>query len=357
MKYTKLGKTNIDISRICLGTMTWGLQNSQSEGFEQMDYALSQGVNFWDTAELYAVPPTPDTYGKTEEIIGNWIESRQKREEIILATKFSPIPWARGEENPKIDKANIITAVDNSLKRLKTDYIDLYQFHWPVNRPNYHFADWWDFEPSQGEAAKQQISDNILETLQTCDELIKAGKIRHIGLSDDSAWGVSQFIKLAEKHNLPRIASIQNEYNLLRRRDETDVMETCALEEVSYLPWSPLQMGILSGKYLNGKVPAGSRMSDEVMGSEEQKARFATRHNPTVDKAVEEYLAVAKKHNLDVCQMAIAFTIRKAYMTSSIIGATSLEQLKTNIDAINIELSQEVLVDIEEVRRKYPVPF
>ncbi|WP_150464265.1 aldo/keto reductase [Francisella sp. XLW-1] len=357
MKYTKLGKTNIDISRICLGTMTWGAQNTQDQGFEQMDYALSQGVNFWDTAELYAVPPTPDTYGKTEEIIGNWFASRQKRQDVILATKFSPIPWARNEKNPQINRENIISAVDNSLRRLKTDYIDLYQFHWTVNRPNYHFADWWSFEPAQGANAKQQIQDNILETLKACDELIKAGKIRHIGLSNDSAWGLNQFINLAEEHNLPRIVSLQNEYNLLRRRDETDVMETCAIEDISYLAWSPLQMGILSGKYLDGNIPAGSRMSDEVMGSPEQKARFATRQNATVDLSVEEYLEIAKKHNLDVCQMAIAFTIRKEYMSSSIIGATTMQQLKTNIDAINLDLSAEVLADIEKVRRKYPIPF
>ncbi|WP_395167296.1 aldo/keto reductase [Francisella salimarina] len=357
MKYTKLGKTNIDISRICLGTMTWGAQNTQDQGFEQMDYALSQGVNFWDTAELYAVPPTPDTYGKTEEIIGNWFASRQKRQDVILATKFSPTPWARNEENPQINRENIISAVDNSLRRLKTDYIDLYQFHWTVNRPNYHFADWWSFEPAQGANAKQQIQDNILETLKACDELIKAGKIRYIGLSNDSAWGLNQFINLAEKHRLPRIVSLQNEYNLLRRRDETDVMETCAIEDISYLAWSPLQMGILSGKYLDGNIPAGSRMSDEVMGSPEQKARFATRQNATVDLSVKEYLEIAKKHNLDVCQMAIAFTIRKEYMSSSIIGATTMQQLKTNIDAINLELSAEVLADIEKVRRKYPIPF
>ncbi|WP_150467384.1 aldo/keto reductase [Francisella sp. SYW-9] len=353
MKYIKLGKTDINVSRICLGTMTWGEQNTQSEGFEQMDYALSQGVNFWDTAEMYPIPPNPKTYAKTETIIGNWLESRQKREEIILATKFSPLPWARDEKSPTINKQNIITAVDNSLKRLKTDYIDLYQFHWPVNRSHYHFENWWNFGPSQqGESAKQQILDNILETLQTCDKLIRAGKIRHIGLSDDSAWGVSQFLKLAEKYNLPRIASLQHEYNLLRRRDETDIMETCALENVSYLSWSPLHAGILSGKYLNGNAPEGSRMS-----SPERRSRYAAKLNPIVDAAVEQYIAVAKKHNLDVCQMALAFTIRKPYMSCSIIGATNLHQLKSNINAINLDLSEEVLADIEKVRRKYPVPY
>ncbi|MED7788558.1 aldo/keto reductase [Francisella sp. 19X1-34] len=353
MKYIQLGKTDINVSRICLGTMTWGMQNSQSEAFEQMDYALSQGVNFWDTAEMYPIPPNPKTYAKTETMIGNWLESRQKREKIVLATKFSPLPWARGEKNPTINKQNIITAVDNSLKRLKTDYIDLYQFHWPTNRSHYHFQNWWEFEPSQqGEAAKQQVIQNILETLQTCDELIKVGKIRHIGLSDDSAWGVNQFLKLAEKYDLPRIASLQHEYNLLRRRDETDIMETCALEDVSYLSWSPLHAGILSGKYLNGNTPEGSRMS-----SPEGRSRYAAKLNPIVDAAVEQYIAIAEKYNLDVCQMALAFTIRRPYMTCSIIGATNLQQLKTNIDAFSLELSEEILIDIENVRREYPVPY
>ncbi|GMN88658.1 aldo/keto reductase [Francisella sciaenopsi] len=354
MKYTKLGKTDIDISRICLGTMTWGRQNTQDEGFEQMDYALAQGINFWDTAEMYAIPPTAKTYGKTEEIIGNWFKTRQKRSDVILATKFSPMIWARNEQNPITDKTNIIDAVNNSLKRLQTDYLDLYQFHWPTNRPHYHFGNWWDFEPLAGQQNKQRIVDNIYEILITCDELIKAGKIRHIGLSNDSAWGINQFINLAEKHNLPRLASIQHEYNLNRRRDETDIMETCALEEISYLAWSPLEQGVLTGKYCNGARPAGTRMSAEILDGQEDRYAFRFATN---DDAVTEYIKVAQKHNLDICQMAIAFTIRKAYMSCSIIGATSMEQLKTNIEAINLNLSDEVLADIEKVRRKYPVPF
>ncbi|QLE78411.1 aldo/keto reductase [Francisella sp. Scap27] len=354
MKYLKLGNTDIDISRICLGTMTWGKQNSQLEGFEQMDYALSQGVNFWDTAEMYAVPPCPKTYGKTEEIIGNWFKTSNKRNNVILATKFSPVPWARGEEEPVINRQNIITAVDNSLKRLQTDYIDLYQFHWAANRPNYHFAGVWDFIPDSSKN-KEQIEANILEILQTCNDLVKQGKIKNIGLSNDTTWGINKFISLAEKHNLPKIQSIQHEYSLLRRRDETDVMETCSLENLSYLAWSPLNMGVLSGKYLGGNRPDGTRLSKEVLNGQED--RFMTRTSPTVDKAVAEYMRVANKHGLDVCQMALAFTIRRDYMSSTIIGATNLEQLKSNIDAVNLELSEEVLKDIEIVRRKYPVPF
>ncbi|MDA7742448.1 aldo/keto reductase [Francisellaceae bacterium] len=356
MKYTTLGKTDVKISRICLGTMTWGLQNTEAEGHEQMTYALSQGVNYWDTAEMYAIPPTPSTYGTTETIIGSWLAKHKKREEIVLASKISPLPWARGEANPTINRESLITAVDNSLKRLQTDYIDLYQFHWPTNRPNYHFDAWWDFEPSAGAAAKEAITANKIEILETCAELIQQGKIRHIGLSDDSAWGIKHFCDLAERHNLPRIVSIQNEYNLLRRRDETDVLETCALEEVSYLPWSPLEMGILSGKYLNGKRPASTRFTDEILG-EMNKDRYKTRLPDTIDAPVQAYIDIANKHNMDVCQMAIAFTIRKPYMTSSIIGATSMAQLKNNIAAIDLNLSDEVLQEIEAVRRQYPVPF
>lgn len=356
MEYTKLGSSDLDVSRICLGTMTWGRQNNQQEGFEQMDYAIGEGVNFWDTAEMYAIPPTPDTYGTTETIIGNWFADRGRRKDVILATKFSPLPWARGEDVPLTNRHNIITAVENSLKRLQTDYIDVYQFHWPTNRSNYHFANWWDFEPSgMGAEVKKAITDNKIEILQTMQELIQQGKIRHMGLSDDSAWGIKQFIDLSEKMNLPRIVSIQNEYNLLRRRDETDVIETCAYENVAYLPWSPLQMGVLSGKYLNGQFPAGSRFSKEIVG--DQWDRFSTRLDLHTDDAVRAYMDVAKKHGLDVCQMAIAFTIRKPWLTSTIIGATTIDQLKTNIAAIDIKLSDACLADIRDVYRKYPVPF
>ncbi|AIT08736.1 aldo/keto reductase [Candidatus Francisella endociliophora] len=353
MKYTKLGNTNLSISRICLGTMTWGQQNTQTESFEQMEYALSQGVNFWDTAEMYAFPRTPETYGKTEEIIGNWFQQSKKRDSIILASKCSPVGYIRNK--PIISRENILEAVDGSLKRLKTDYIDLYQFHWPTNRPHYHFNLWWNFKPATSES-KSQIIENIFETLQTCDELVKAGKIKYIGLSNDSVWGVNQFITIAEKYNLPRIQSLQNEYNLHRRRDETDIMETCALEDISYLAWSPLNMGVISGKYIKNQRPIESRMSNKFLSNQNLKDMLAYRL-AVKDEVTLEYLRIAQKHNLDICQMALAFTIRKPYMSSSIIGATSIKQLKTNIDAINLELSDEVLADIEKVRRKYPVPF
>lgn len=355
MKYTKLGSSNIEVSKICLGTMTWGKQNNQEQAFEQMDYALGQGVNFWDTAEMYAIPPTAETYGKTEVIIGNWFESRSKRGEVILATKFSPLPWARGEKEPTTNKENLVWAVDESLQRLKTDYIDLYQLHWPTNRPNYHFGNWWNFEADPQLLNKEKILENKLEILQTFKQLIDQGKILHIGLSDDSAWGVKQFVDLAEKHNLPQIVSLQNEYNILRRRDEYDVAETCVLENVAYLPWSPLAMGVISGKYLDGNFPAGSRFSKEVMGDGWE--RYQTRVELNTNNATKRYIEIAKKYDLDPCQMAIAFTLSKPWVASSIIGATSMEQLKIDIAAIDVELSKECLDDIHEVYQLYPVPF
>ena len=355
MKYTNLGTSNLKVSQICLGTMTWGKQNNQEEAFDQMNYALSKGINFFDTAEMYAIPPSPETYGKTETIIGNWFEAYGKREQIILATKFSPLPWARGEDKPTINKKNIITAVENSLRRLKTDYIDLYQLHWPTNRPHYHFSNWWDFKPASGLQEKGRIIENKIEILQTLKELINDGKIAHIGLSDDSAWGVKQYVELSEKHNLPRIISIQNEYNLLRRRDEHDVAETCSLEGVSYLPWSPLAMGVLSGKYLNNNFPVKSRFSKEIMG--DGWGRYNSRVELNTDKATKEYINIAKKYNIDPCQMAIAFTLSKNWVSSSIIGATTMKQLKSNIAAIDLNLSQDCLSDIHDVYKQYPVAF
>lgn len=355
MEYQKLGTSDLNVSRICLGTMTWGAQNTQAEAFEQMDYALEQGVNFWDTAEMYAIPPSPDTYGKTETIMGNWFKAKNKRADVILATKFSPVPWARQEQNPTTNKAMIIQAVEESLKRLHTDYIDLYQLHWPTNRPNYHFNNWWTFNASALAGNKQAIIDNKIEILETFQELVQAGKIRHVGLSDDSAWGVKQYVELAEQKNLPRIASIQNEYNLLRRRDEHDMAETCVLEDVAYLPWSPLQMGVLSGKYLDNQFPKGSRFSPEVQNGQEE--RFLTRLGLHTHDAVRAYADIAKKHNLDMCQMAIAFTLQQQWVTSTIIGARTMDQLKTNIASIDVKLSDDCLADIQEVYRTFPVPF
>ncbi len=349
MEYSKLGSTDIMVSRCCLGTMTWGNQNSEAEGHEQMDYAITQGINFFDTAEMYAVPPSAETFGKTETIIGTWFKKRGKRDDIILASKIAgPGPvYVRGGQN-RIDRKNILEAIDGSLKRLQTDYIDLYQLHWP-NREFPHFgknnAGTIDFT----KADTAQEEESFLEVLEALGEIRKAGKIRHAGLSDDSAWGIMKYIQLAEKHGLPRMVSIQNEFNLMNRYDDPHLAEVCVREEVAYLPWSPLAGGQLSGKYLDGARPAGSRWAVDH--------RVPHRDTELANEAVKAYLDVAARHGLDVCQMAIKFCDLQNFTTSTIIGATTMEQLKTDIAAFDITLSQGVIDDIAKVYRLYPVPF
>jgi aryl-alcohol dehydrogenase-like predicted oxidoreductase len=348
MEYTKLGRTDIEVSRICLGTMTWGNQNNEADGHEQMDYAVEQGVNFFDTAELYAVPTSKETQGKTEEIIGTWFKKSAKRDEIVLATKIAGpgLPWVR--EGRAIDRAGIFEAVEGSLKRLQTDYIDLYQLHWP-NRDHYHFARNWNFSPTARDADENR--DDMLMILETLGEVVKQGKIREIGLSDDTAWGTMHYLKLAEEHDLPRMASIQNEYSLLCRLFEPDLSEIAMKEDVGLLAWSPLATGMLSGKYLDD--------DNWTEGTRWTLSNRNTNHrdNPNAHEATRRYMAVAKKHGLDPCQMAIAFTLAKAFVTSSIIGATSMAQLRSNIAAGDVKLSKEALSDIEAVRRDYPMPF
>ncbi|MBL4783685.1 MAG: aldo/keto reductase [Porticoccaceae bacterium] len=346
MKYKKLGRTELDVSLIGLGTMTWGRQNTQDDGFEQMDYALEQGINFFDTAEMYAIPPSADTCGKTETIIGNWFESRKNRDKVILASKIAgpALPWIR-EGKYQIDKKNVLLAVEDSLTRLKTDYIDLYQLHWP-NRGSYHFGQRWDYNPSFD---KQEVEDNFVEVLETLQQLIQDGKIRHIGLSNETAWGTSKWLELAEKLGLPRMASIQNEYSLMARHFEPDLSEIAIHEDCGLLAWSPLTRGMISGKYLNGAIPEGSRFSIET--------RVEHRACPHTDATIEAYIALAKQHDLDVCQMALAFVNQQPFVTSNLIGATTMEQLKSNIASIDIELSQDVLDGIKAIRRQHPMPF
>jgi len=346
MQYRKLGRTDLEVSLIGLGTMTWGRQNTQDEGFEQMDYALEQGINFFDTAEMYAVPPNAETYGKTETIIGNWFNARKNREKVILATKIAGpgMAWVR-EGNNTIDRKNILLAVEGSLTRLKTDYIDLYQLHWP-NRGSYHFGQIWDYAPNFDKAA---VEANFIEVLETLDELIKAGKIRHIGLSNETAWGTCKWLELSEKYKLPRMASIQNEYSLMARHFEPDLSEISLHEDCGLLAWSPLTRGLISGKYLNGAMPEGTRLAID--------SRKEHRANPQTDATIEAYMALAKEHHLDVCQMALAFVNQQPFVTSNLIGATSMEQLKSNIDSINLTLSQEVIDGIKTVRRRFPMSF
>lgn len=341
MKMNRLGRTDIEVSEICLGTMTWGLQNSEAEGHAQMDYALEQGINFFDTAEMYAVPPSAETFGKTEEIIGTWFKSTGKRDQVILASKVAGggRPWVRGGRG--IDAAGVREAVEGSLKRLQTDHIDLYQIHWP-RRGHYHFEGSWDYNPFTQN--REEVLPNILEVLEAMGELVKEGKIRHFGLSNETAWGTMQYLKFAEQHGLPRVQSIQNEYNFLRRYYDLDLAELAYHEDIGLLAYSPLAAGALTGKYLGGQLPAGTRGA--IAGS-------SYRSNELTEPAIRAYMALAEKHGLDISQMAIAFCLTKPFMTSVIIGATSMEQLKTDIAAKDVTLSAEVLEGIQQIFMRY----
>ncbi|GAB4443303.1 MAG: aldo/keto reductase [Turneriella sp.] len=346
MNYRRLGTTNLDVSAICLGTMTWGTQNTEAEGHEQMDYALAQGVNFFDTAEMYAVPPSPDTYGKTESIIGTWFAKRKNRDKVILATKIAGngLQWIRGGSS--ITGETVKRAVENSLRRLQTDYIDLYQLHWP-NRGSYHFGQQWTYRIKN--SSNEQELENFVDVLSALKVLVAEGKIRYIGLSNETAWGTMKYLHLSETRDLPRVQSIQNEYSLLYRLHEPDLMEISLREKVGLLAWSPLATGMLTGKYANGARPQGSRWT--------LSKRFNQRDTPQAHAAVDRYLSIAKKHNLDAAQMAIAFVLSRPFVTSAIIGATNMAQLKTNIAAVELTLSREVLDDIAAVRRDFPMPF
>lgn len=341
MKMKTLGRTAISVSEVCLGTMTWGKQNTEAEGHAQMDYAVEHGVNFFDTAEMYAVPPDASTYGKTEEIIGTWFKSTGRRNDIVLASKVAGggRPWVRGGRG--IDGPSVREAVEGSLRRLQTDRIDLYQIHWP-RRGHYHFEGSWDYNPYLQD--KESVLPNMLEVLQVMDELVREGKILHFGLSNESAWGTMQYLKLSMELGLPRVQTIQNEYNFLRRYYDMDLAELAFHEDVGLLAYSPLAAGAISGKYLGGVLPEGTRGA--VAGS-------AYRNNQYTEPAIRAYLELAEKHGLDVCQMAIAFCLTKPFMTSVIIGATTMEQLKVNIAAADIELSEPVMNEIQQIFMRY----
>jgi len=348
MKYRKLGNTEIEVSVICLGTMTYGEQNSEKDGFEQMDYAFDRGVNFIDTAEMYAVPTRAETYGKTEEIVGNWIYNRKNRDKIILATKIasksSGLDWVRqGGKNLSFNKKNIIAAIDESLKRLKTDYIDLYQLHWPErNVPKFGVMD-FEYDPhDSGWTAIEDVLGNL-------NDMIIQGKIRHIGLSNETPWGVMKFMQLSKEKNLPRMVSIQNVYNLVNRvfdiaNSEVSIRESCGL-----LAYSPLAGGRLSGKYLNGKNPKTSRYTlfSEI---------FKRHSTPRGEIAISKYVDLAKKYNITPSTFANAFVNQRPFVTSNIIGATTMNQLKENIDSIDINLSEEILKEIEQIHLLDPNP-
>jgi aryl-alcohol dehydrogenase-like predicted oxidoreductase len=347
MKHRPLGRTGLTVPEICLGTMTWGEQNTESQGHAQMNRAMEKGVNFFDTAELYSTMPIrAETQGSTERIIGTWLKARGKRDDVIIASKIAgPGPkWI--DDGAPITPARIEIAIDRSLKRLQTDYIDLYQLHWP-NRGSYAFRQIWNFEPWK--QTKETKADDVHGILEALNRAVKAGKIRHIGLSNDSAWGTMRYLNAAETHGLPRVASIQNEYSLLNRLFDSDMAELSHHEDVGLLAYTPLAMGLLTGKYRNGAKPAGSRLtvSPDLGGR-------ATGH---VAAPLEAYLDVAERHGLNPSHMAIAFCLTRPFMTSVIIGATNLEQLDVNIEAASVTLSPEVMAEIATIRRTYPMPI
>ena len=344
MNYKKLGNTDLKVSTICLGTMTWGEQNTEQEGFKQMDFALDQGVNFWDTAEIYSVPPKAETYGDTEVIIGNWFEKSKKRDKIILATKVAGPArnYVRNGENSFVGK-NLEEALNDSLKRLKSDYVDLYQLHWPERNVNMFGKLGYIHKDDEDEWSK--IEDVLLEL----QKYIKSGKIRYVGLSNETPWGVNKFLQLSKELNLPRMMSIQNPYNLLNRTYEVGLAEISIRDEIGCLAYSPLASGYLTGKYRNGQLPKGSRI--------ERDGDFWTRYQkPNMENAVEEYYKISKKYNISFAQMSIKFCEMQPFMTSVIIGATTMEQLKENIESVNIKLSEELIKNLNDIQKIYPNP-
>ena len=342
MKYSYLPSTEIKVSKICLGTMTFGNQNSEHEAFEQMDYALDKGVNFFDTAELYPVPATPQLYADTEKIIGKWMKERKNRDQIVLATKIAgPGDYTKHIRTTGFSKNSIISAVDGSLKRLKTDYIDLYQLHWPERVTNTFGKR--GFNASFDDNWKENFQ-SVLESLKT---LILAGKIRTIGLSNENPWGFMKYLELS-KNNLPKTITIQNPYSLLNRLFEVGNAEICARENVGLLAYSPLGFGVLSCKYLGGKIPKDSRLSLFP-----NLSRFSGENSM---RATEFYNEIAKKYEMSLTQMSLSFVNSRSFVTSNIIGASKLSQLKENIESINIDLSEDVLSEIEKVHNMIPNP-
>ncbi|MDC0385093.1 aldo/keto reductase [Pelagibacteraceae bacterium] len=343
MKFKKLGTTDIDVSLICLGTMTWGTQNTEKDAFEQMDYAVSQGINFFDTAEIYSVPPTSDSYGKTEVMIGNWFEKRKNRDKIILASKVAGpgCGWIRGGGN-NFDEKKIGEAIDASLKRLKTDYIDLYQLHWPERSTNYFGSRDFLYNNKEG---NWNSFESILEALE---KFIKSGKIRHIGMSNETPYGLSRYLEISKNKGAPRMMSVQNPYNLVNRTYEIGMSEISIREKCGLLVYYPLAAGGLSGKYRNGKMPKDSRMA-LFKGWE--------RHlNPLAMKAYDKYYKLAKDFNLTMVQLAQSFVNSRPFVTSNIIGATTMDQLKENVESINIEFTDEMMDRVNEIHNNNPNP-
>lgn len=336
MKYNRLGNTDIEVSALCLGTMTYGEQNTMEEAHQQLDYAVSQGINFIDTAEMYPVPPMEPTQGDTETIIGEWLVNRGQRDDLILATKIAgPAEWLsyiRG--GSRLNEKHITEAIDDSLNRLKTDYIDLYQLHWPDRHTNYFGDLGYQHDPNEQSTA-------IEETLKALEKAVESGKIRYIGLSNETPWGVMSFLKYADQLGLPRIQSIQNPYNLLNRTYEVGLAEVSIREQAGLLAYSPLAFGVLSGKYLTGQRPEKARLT--------LFERFTRYTNLQAEEATQSYADLAREHGLSPAQMALAFVTEQPFVTSNIIGATTMEQLKENIASVELQLSDEVKSGIESI--------
>ena len=343
MKFKKLGNTDLDVSSICLGTMTWGTQNSEKDAFEQMDYSLDQGVNFFDTAELYSIPPTAESYGKTEVMIGNWFEKKKNRDKIILASKIGGpgLDWIRGGKNCFNEKG-IGEAIEGSLKRLKTDYIDLYQLHWPERSTN-------TFGRREYTINKNEKEWNDFESvLNALDKFIKSGKIRYIGMSNETPYGLSKYLEISKNKNLPRMMSVQNPYSLVNRTYEIGMSEISIREKCGLLVYYPLASGALSGKYREGQMPKNARMT--LFKGWERMI------NPLAMKAYDEYYKLAKENNITMVQLAQAFVNSRPFVTSNIIGATTMEQLKENIESMNIKLTEETLEKINIIHNNNPNP-
>ncbi|WP_289085721.1 aldo/keto reductase [uncultured Sulfitobacter sp.] len=346
MQKNTLGHTGIEVTDFCLGSMTWGTQNTPEEGHAQIERALDAGINFIDTAEMYPVNPIKaETIGRTEEIIGQWIAKTGRRDDFVLATKHSGA-GAPVRDGAGISPDTIRSTLEGSLKRLNTDYVDLYQFHWP-NRGSYMFRKNWEYDPSsQNRAETMAHMEDCLGALQ--DEVTR-GTIRAFGLSNESAWGLTQWVNAAERTGGPRAVSVQNEYSLLARIADTDVAETCHNEDIGMLSYSPLATGLLTGKYQNGALPEGSRMA--INGD------LGGRKTDRVFDAVDAYLQIAQKHGLDPVQMSLAFTRQRPFMTSVIFGATSLDQLEVILGGIDLHLDDEVMADLDAAHKAHPMPF
>jgi len=343
MKFKKLGNTDLDVSLICLGTMTWGTQNTEKDAFEQMDYSVNEGVNFFDTAEIYSVPPTSDSYGKTEVMIGNWFEKRKNRDKIILASKVAGpgCDWIRGGGN-NFDEKKIGEAIDGSLKRLKTDYIDLYQLHWPERSTNFFGRRDYSYSNKEGE---WNSFESILDAL---GKYIKSGKIRYIGMSNETPYGLSRYLEISKNKGAPRMMSVQNPYSLVNRTYEIGMSEISIRQKCGLLVYYPLAAGALSGKYRNGEMPKNSRMA-LFKGWE--------RHlNPLAIRAYDEYFKLAKDFNLTMVQLAQSFVNSRPFVTSNIIGATTMEQLKENIDSVNIDFTNEMMERVDKIHNENPNP-